>query len=216
MRRFLPWIAPEGFPFIFSVLVFFLVVHFFGGWRFSFFPFLLLLFVLQFFREPRRPLQDNLKESFVLSPADGRVVSITQTEDPYLNRPSIKISVFMNIFNVHVNRAPVSGQVMKKWYRPGSFFHASLDKSSLDNESCAIWLKTDPGEDIVCVQIAGFIARRILCYLEPLQHIRLGERYGFIRFGSRVDLYVPVNARLLVSLGDKVKASLTVLCDLSH
>ncbi|WP_092486576.1 phosphatidylserine decarboxylase [Candidatus Ichthyocystis hellenicum] len=215
MRRFgfVPWIAPEGLPFVLGSIFVAVAVHVVLGFCFSWFFIVLALFVAQFFRDPVRTVVCS-DPGLVMSAADGRVVCITQTEDPYLKRPSIKVSVFMNIFNVHRNRAPVSGRVCNKWYTPGKFINASLDKSSDSNERCALWLKTDEGFDVVCVQVAGLVARRILCYVSTSQVVQVGQSYGFIRFGSRLDMYLPIESRLLVSIGDRVKASLTALCEL--
>ncbi|WP_092483463.1 phosphatidylserine decarboxylase [Candidatus Ichthyocystis hellenicum] len=211
--RFIPWIAPEGLLFVLGSIFVAVVVHFVWGICFSWVFIAFAVFITQFFRDPRRSVVCS-DPSLVMSAADGRIVCITQTEDPYLKRPSIKVSVFMNIFNVHRNRVPVSGRVCNKWYTPGRFINASLDKSSDSNERCALWLKTEKGLDVVCVQVAGLVARRILCYVRPSQVVQVGQSYGFIRFGSRLDMYLPIESRLLVSLGDRVKASLTALCEL--
>jgi phosphatidylserine decarboxylase len=147
----------------------------------------------------------------VVSPADGRVVEVSRVQDPYLKRDALKISVFMNVFNVHSNRSPVDGTVQEKWYHPGSFVNAALDKASLDNERNALWLRAESGADVTCVQVAGLIARRILCYVAPGAGLKRGERYGFIRFGSRVDVYLPPDAEPKAALGDKVYAAESVL-----
>jgi phosphatidylserine decarboxylase len=147
----------------------------------------------------------------VLSPADGRIVVVGKARDPYLDRDALKISVFMNVFNVHSNRSPVAGKVMQRWYNRGKFFNAALDKASIDNERNALWIKTADGQDVVVVQVAGLIARRILCYVQPGGELTRGERFGFIRFGSRVDVYLPLNASLEVSLGDGVKGAADVI-----
>lgn len=160
------------------------------------------LFVVQFFRDPVRPLPQGSR--LVVCPADGRIVALGRAHDPYLDRPALRVSIFMNIFNVHSNRSPVEGLVQKRWYQPGTFVNAALDKASERNERNALWLRTDSGADIVVVQIAGLIARRILCYVTEAAHVERGQRYGFIRFGSRVDLYLPEDAALRVALGDKV------------
>jgi phosphatidylserine decarboxylase len=120
----------------------------------------------------------------------------------------------MNVFNVHSNRSPVDGAVQGRWYNPGKFINADLAKASTENERNAIHLRTDDGRDITCVQVAGLIARRILCYVEPGATLKRGQRYGFIRFGSRVDVYLPTDATPRVALGDKVKASQDVLAQL--
>jgi phosphatidylserine decarboxylase len=147
----------------------------------------------------------------VVSAADGRVIAVELARDPYLERDAIKISVFMNVFNVHSNRAPVDGEVKKRWYEPGRFFNAALDKASSENERNALWLRTASGADVTCVQVAGLIARRILCYVEEGDGVVRGQRLGFIRFGSRVDIYVPRDATLKAALGDKTYAASTVI-----
>jgi len=134
--------------------------------------------------------------------------------DSYLDRDALKISVFMNVFNVHSNRSPVDGTVVNRWYHPGSFVNASLDKSSLENERNALHLRTPSGQDVTCVQIAGLIARRIVCYVDAGATLHRGQRYGFIRFGSRVDVYVDSAAEPRVAVGDTAVASETVLAEL--
>ena len=144
----------------------------------------------------------------VVSPADGRIVVVGRAQDPYLKREALKISVFMNVFNVHSNRAPVDGAVKERWYFPGAFVNAALDKASLENERNALWLRTrDGGADVTCVQIAGLIARRILCYVDAGAELVRGQRFGFIRFGSRVDVYLPLDAEPKAAIGDKVYAA---------
>ena len=131
--------------------------------------------------------------------------------DPWLDRNALKISVFMNVFNVHSNRSPVDGEVRARWYNPGSFVNADLDKASTENERNALHIRTAAGQDVTCVQVAGLIARRILCYVEAGATLARGQRYGFIRFGSRVDLYLPADVRVRVTIGDKVRATSTIL-----
>ena len=119
----------------------------------------------------------------------------------------------MNVFNVHSNRSPVDGEVRGQWYFPGKFINADLPKASLENERNALWLRTANGADVTCVQVAGLIAKRILCYVKPGDCLVRGQRFGFIRFGSRVDTYLPLNTKIKVSIGDKVYATLTVLAE---
>ena len=188
-------------------------VHYFAGpaWAAPFW--VVLVFILQFFRDPPRQIPDA--PDAIICPADGKVIALGEVEDPYLKRPARRVSVFMNVFNVHSNRSPVAGKIMERWYRPGKFVNAALDKASLDNERNALWIRTDGGQDVVVVQVAGLIARRILCYVQPGERIARGERYGFIRFGSRVDVYLPLEARLEVSLGDSVKGAADVIARLA-
>ncbi len=173
---------------------------------------LIALFILQFFRDPPRtaPAQPNA----VLSPADGRIVVIEKARDPYLDRDALKISVFMNVFNVHSNRSPIDGDVRNAWYHAGNFLNAALDKASLENERNALHLRRADGVDITCVQVAGLIARRILCYVKAGDTLARGQRYGFIRFGSRVDVYLPPGASPKVAVGDVVHATETILAEL--
>jgi phosphatidylserine decarboxylase len=151
----------------------------------------------------------------VLSPADGKIMSVERAHDPYLDRNALKLSVFMNVFNVHSNRSPVDGAVRDRWYHAGSFVNAALDKASLENERNALHIVTAAGVDITCVQIAGLVARRILCYVGPGDALQRGQRYGFIRFGSRVDVYLPATASPRVAVGDVVYATTTVLAELA-
>ncbi|MDH4188778.1 MAG: phosphatidylserine decarboxylase [Betaproteobacteria bacterium] len=190
-----------------------LLAVFLVGWGWSAPLWLVALFILQFFRDPVRTITDEPRA--VLAPADGRVVAVEKARDPWLERDALKISVFMNVFNVHSNRSPVEGTVKQRWYHAGSFFNAALDKASTENERNALWLRTRDGQDISCVQIAGLIARRILCYVEAGAELASGERYGFIRFGSRVDVYLPLDAQAAVALGEKVTSGVTVLARLA-
>jgi phosphatidylserine decarboxylase len=204
-----PIIAREGWPFLGIAFVISLLILFFAGWAWSLPFWLATLFVLQFFRDPARDVPDEPRA--VVSPADGRIVMVGRAQDPYLKREALKISVFMNVFNVHSNRAPVDGVVKERWYHPGAFVNAALDKASLENERNALWLRTAGGADVTCVQIAGLIARRILCYVDAGAQLVRGQRFGFIRFGSRVDVYLPLDAEPKAAIGDKVYAAQTVL-----
>ena len=208
-----PIIAREGWPFLAIALIVALVLTWAGWWLFAGLAWLAVLFIGQFFRDPPRsvPQQPNA----VLSPADGKIVLVERGRDPYLDRDALKISVFMNVFNVHSNRSPVDAVVKNKWYHPGSYLNAALDKASLENERSALHLATASGADVTCVQIAGLIARRILCYVQPGDRLARGQRYGFIRFGSRVDVYLPVGAKPKVAIGDSVAATTTILAELA-
>jgi phosphatidylserine decarboxylase len=204
-----PIIAREGWAFVVASFIAAVVVHAWAGFAWALPLWLIFVFVIQFFRDPpRRPPADP---NAVVAPADGRVVVVERARDPYLDRDAIKISVFMNVFNAHSNRSPVEGDVRKTWYHPGTFLNASLAKSSLENERAALWLATSRGADITCVQVAGLIARRILCYAREGQHLERGQRFGFIRFGSRVDVYLPLTATPKASVGDKVYATSSTL-----
>lgn len=208
-----PIIAREGWLFIAIAVAVAIALSYLGWWIFAVLAWLVVVFIVQFFRDPPRaiPGQPNA----VLSPADGKVMSVERARDPYLERDALKISVFMNVFNVHSNRSPVDGVVRKRWYHAGSFVNAALDKASLENERNALHIATANGVDVTCVQIAGLIARRILCYVEPGDALKRGQRYGFIRFGSRVDVYLPATAAPRVAVGDVVHATTTVLAELA-
>lgn len=207
-----PLIAREGWLFIAIAFLAAILVNIYAGFIWAVFFWLIAVFVLQFFRDP--PREVPLVPNAVLSPADGRIVAVERVHDPYLNREAVKVSVFMNVFNVHSNRSPVEGDVHDKWYFPGKFFNADLPKASLENERNALWIKTDDGSDVTCVQVAGLIAKRILCSVVPGDHLSKGQRFGFIRFGSRVDVYLPPETKINVNIGDKVYATTTVLAEL--
>ena len=208
-----PIIAREGWLFLAAAVVVASAATWLAGW-WSAPLWLAALFVLQFFRDPAREIPGDART--VVSPADGRVIAVERVRDPYLERSAIKVSVFMNVFNVHSNRSPVDGKVQKRWYHPGSFVNAALDKASEENERNALWLRTDGGADVTCVQVAGLIARRILCYVGEGDSLARGQRFGFIRFGSRVDIYLPEDSNLVAALGDKVYASSTVIATLAN
>jgi phosphatidylserine decarboxylase len=150
----------------------------------------------------------------VLCPADGKVIIVGNTTDPYRNVPALKISIFMNVFNVHSQRSPVDAVITDVRYAKGLFVNASFDKASSDNERNALILRLPDNTEISCVQVAGLIARRILCYVKTGDTLTRGQRYGFIRFGSRVDVYLPTDSRPRVAIGDKVSASSTILAEL--
>ena len=207
-----PIVAREGWPFIAIALVVAAGVHGYAGFAWALLPWLISLFMVQFFRDPPRRIPGDAKA--VLSPADGRIVTVEKARDPYLERDALKISVFMNVFNAHSNRSPVDGVVEKTWYFPGRFFNAELSKASAENERAVIYLRTPEGHDVTCVQVAGLIARRILCYAKEGQQLARGQRFGFIRFGSRVDVYLPLSVMPRVAVGDKVYATETVLAAL--
>lgn len=206
-----PIIAREGWPFLAIAVAIALAVTYWSPAT-SIIFWIVALFVLQFFRDP--PREGSSEPKAVLSPADGRIVMIAEVDDPYAERRALKISVFMNVFNVHSNRSPVDGTVRKVTYFPGRFFNAALDKASLENERNAMVIMTPDGDVVTAVQVAGLIAKRILCYASEGQTLARGERYGFIRFGSRVDVYLPLGSRPRVAIGDKVSATSTVLAQL--
>jgi len=203
-------VAREGYPFIGFAAFSTLVAALLG----LVVPALILLaattFILCFFRDPERftpSLEDTL-----ISPADGKVLLVKQVDDDkFTGGRACKISIFMNVFNVHVNRVPISGTVDKVIYTPGKFYSADSEKGALQNEYCATLLTTTSGKTLACVQVAGLIARRIVCWLEAGDAVTGGRRFGLIRFGSRVDLYLPPDTEIAVQPGQKVRAGETIL-----
>jgi phosphatidylserine decarboxylase len=208
-----PILAREGWPFIAAALAAAIIVWAVAGFAWSVPLWLVAVFVIQFFRDPPRAVPTQPKA--VLSPADGRIVKVEKVRDPMTERDTLLISVFMNVFNVHSNRAPVDGTVELIQYSAGKFVNADLDKASSENERNAMVMRLADGERIAVVQVAGLIARRILCYATVGQRLARGERYGFIRFGSRVDVYLPLTARPKVAVGDVVHATTTILAELA-
>ena len=203
-----PLLAREGWWHIAVTLAVSSLLTWLIGFFWSLPMWLFFLFNLQFFRDPKRDIPRI--ENAVLAPADGKIIHVAEEQDPYLDRPALKISVFMNVFSVHSNRSPISGEIRDRWYHEGAFFNAALDKASEQNERNALWIHGQQ-HDVVFVQVAGLIARRILCYVNPGDQLQAGERYGFIRFGSRVDLYLPSGSHLDKKLGDWVTAGTDTL-----
>ncbi len=202
-------VASEGWPFIFP-LAFVTALLLALGWRSTGTVSLALtLFVLFFFRDPERMIPRG--DGVVVSPADGRVIVVKDVFEPtYLKKDVKQISIFLSVFNVHVNRAPYGGAVEAVKYNPGKFHVASVDKASQDNEQTAMVIASGKNK-ILVKQIAGLIARRIVCYARPGDRLAPGERYGLIRFGSRVDLFLPTDAELKVKVGDKVKGGRDII-----
>jgi phosphatidylserine decarboxylase len=167
-----------------------------------------------FFRDPQRVTSGG--EQDVMSPADGKVIAIEKVDSTrFVQRPCMKISIFMSVFDVHVNRIPQTGVVLGNHYQKGRFLSANLAKASRENEQNWLWIQTDSGHDIVMTQVAGLIARRIVCWPTLGERVICGERFGMIRFGSRMDIYVPEKSEVLVSKGDHVYGGETILCRLN-
>lgn len=174
---------------------------------------LLTVFSLYFFRDPERTAPAG--EKLVISPADGKVLAIEQVEEPdYIKGPALKISIFMSVFSVHVNRFPVSGAVEYRYYRPGKFFNAEFDKASRFNEAMSLGIVTGDGRKVLVRQIAGLIARRIVCNVSEGADAVRGERYGMIRFGSRLEVFLPTDTKTTVSAGMHVSAGESILAEL--
>jgi phosphatidylserine decarboxylase len=184
-----------------------------GWWTAAVVWTVLAVWVVAFFRDPERAGQRG--ERLILAPADGKVVAITDLEEPaFFQGPASRISIFMNVFNCHVNRYPTSGIVRYRHYNRGKFGHAAAEKSSLDNEQSSVGLVTDRGK-VLIRQIAGLVARRIVTDHEVGTEVRQGQRMGMIRFGSRVDLFLPRNTKILVRTGDTTLVGVTVVAEWS-
>jgi phosphatidylserine decarboxylase len=206
-----PWLAREGWPFIGGGALVAAAVTWLAGWAWAAPLWLAVVFVVQFFRDPPRSVVAGPRA--VLSPADGRIVKVEAVRDANTDSDALLISVFMNVFNVHSNRSPVDAVVERIQYRPGSFLNADLDKASDKNEANVVVLRMKDGQHVSVVQVAGLIARRILCYARAGDQLSRGQRFGFIRFGSRVDVYLPRHVRPMVAVGDVVHATTSVLAE---
>jgi phosphatidylserine decarboxylase len=206
-------VAREGLPYILVVAFATLVMAILGVASLAVPLLVVTVLVWHFFRDPER-VGSALPQD-VLSPADGKVIVVERVEGTrFLQVPCVKISIFMSVFNVHVNRIPCTGVVRAVAYQKGAFLAANLAKASIQNEQSWTWIRTDSGQDLVMTQIAGLIARRIVCWPREGDRVEQGERFGMIRFGSRVDVYVPANAEIRVSVGDRAYGGETVLCRL--
>jgi phosphatidylserine decarboxylase len=203
-------IAKEGLPFIAGAAV---LALFFGllGWKIlTFLGIALTIFIAYFFRNPERKIPRL--QNVILSPADGKIIEVGEAQERrFLSEKTLKVSIFMSLFDVHLNRAPVSGKVLQKKYFPGEFFVAHAEKSSLLNEQNVLLIETEDHSHIVLVQIAGIVARRIVCYPKPGDLLKRGEIFGLIRFGSRVDLYLPLTVKPNVKVGQKVKGGESII-----
>jgi phosphatidylserine decarboxylase len=203
-------IAKEGFPFLIPAVLLTVILGVLGWKVWMFLGILVSLFIAYFFRNPRREIPDL--QNIILSPADGRVVHVGECEEHrFLKEKTLKVSIFMSLFDVHLNRAPVSGKVLERNYLPGRFLVANAEKSSLLNEQNAMILETEDRLKILLIQIAGFVARRIVCYAKTGNFLRKGEIFGLIRFGSRVDLYLPPEVKPIVRVGQHVKGGESII-----
>ncbi len=208
-------LAREGYPFIALAGFITLILALTGPVVSAFAGLIITVFIVYFFRDPTRVIPDA--PGAVICPADGRIICIKVVDDDrFFAGKSLKISIFMNVFNVHVNRIPLAGTVKNVSFKPGKFYSADKDKAALHNEYCAVSLITETGVSCTVVQVAGLIARRIVCRAETDDRFSAGERYGLIRFGSRVDLYLPPGTKTEVTLREQVRAGETILARLEE
>ena len=203
-------VAKAGLPLIFAAAFATLVLAILGFTLLALIGLVLTFALVGFFRDPDRAIPTET--GAIVSPADGKVIVVSPgTQNPFTKGEAQKISIFMSVFNVHVNRIPCTGQVKQISYNPGKFLSADRDEASLQNEHNAVFLKTERGTDICVVQIAGLIARRIICHAQPGDHLIRGQRFGLICFGSRLDIYLPAEAHLAVKVGQRVSAGSSIL-----
>ncbi|MBN1847290.1 MAG: phosphatidylserine decarboxylase family protein [Deltaproteobacteria bacterium] len=208
-------IAMEGIPFFVAAAIVTFLFYLLGIMPLTILMGIVSLFILFFFRDPDRYHESEVNA--ILAPADGKVLSVQHLKDNFnpLNEPAVKVSIFMSIFNVHINRVPLSGRVSQIVYHSGRFFAANLDKASEQNEKNTVIMKTDSDKTVVIIQIAGLIARRIACWIKEEDEVEIGQRFGLIRFGSRVELFMPISSRVTIQPGERVKGGETVLGYLS-
>ena len=204
--------AKEGVPFIVISGGFTFLFVYTGFFLISILAGIVLLFIIFFFRDPKRSSISDSSNA-LLTPADGTILEVLHLKgnNNPLGQASIKISIFMSIFNVHVNRVPIGGTIEKITYHPGKFFSANLDKASKENEKNQIVLQTPDAKKIIFVQIAGLIARRIACWIKKGDRVNAGQRFGLIRFGSRLEVYLPEGSKTTIQVRQKVKAGETVI-----
>ncbi len=202
--------AKEGIPFIGTAVGATLLAGWWGGIVAAVGGVLLTLFVAWFFRNPSRVVPQG--PGLIVAPGDGRVIAIEEEFEPrFIKDRSIRVTIFLNVFDVHINRIPCEGVVEDVQYQPGLFLVASRPDATLRNEQNALMIRTAQGAKVLCVQVAGLIARRIVCWISPGARAACGERYGLIRFGSRMDTFLPVGTGIRVALGDRVKGGETIL-----
>ena len=206
-------VASAGYPFILSAAFATAVLALLGITSLTLIGLVITFAICGFFRDPERVIPDQ--QGAVVSPADGKVVAASVVDNSlFYDGPTMKISIFMSVFNVHVNRVPYAGRVKEINYHPGKFIAANFDKASLENEHNAVLIETENGKHLCVVQVAGLIARRIICRIKPGENVIRGQRFGLICFGSRLDVYLPANVKVNVVVGDKIQAGVTILARL--
>jgi len=205
--------AKEGIPFIAVPAGVTLLTGLLGWYFVAFLGGIATLFSAWFFRNPARVIPQG--PNLIVAPGDGKVIAIEEEFEPrYLKERGIRVTIFLNVFDVHINRLPCDGLVENVQYQPGLFMVASKPEATFMNEQNALMIKTDGGIKVLCVQVAGLIARRIVCWIAPLERAIRGERYGLIRFGSRMDTFLPIGTTLRVAVGQRVKGGETILGEL--
>lgn len=205
--------AKEGFPFIGAAAGVTLLTGWLGWTPVAVLAAGLTIFVSWFFRNPARVVPEG--PGLVVAPGDGKVIAIEEEFEPrYLKDRSLRVTIFLNVFDVHINRIPCEGVIEDVQYQPGLFLVASKPEATIKNEQNALMIKAAGGAKVLCVQVAGLIARRIVCWVSPKERAKLGERFGLIRFGSRMDTFLPIGTKLRVAVGDRVKGGATILGDL--
>jgi len=208
-------VANAGYPFILAAAFTTAVLALLGLTTLTLIGLAVMFAICGFFRDPDRLIPDI--QGVLVSPADGKIIATDLVDSsPYFDGPAMKISIFMSVFNVHVNRIPFNGQVKDICYYPGKFFSANLDKASLENEHNAVFIEMENGQPLCVVQIAGLIARRIICKIQAGDPVIRGQRFGLICFGSRLDVYLPTDIKLKVVVGDKVRAGTSILGKLNN
>ncbi len=206
-------VAKEGIPFIGAAVGVTLITGWLGWTIVAVGGAILTLFVAWFFRNPYRVVPQGLR--LVVAPGDGKVIAIDEEFEPrFIKDRSIRVTIFLNVFDVHINRIPCEGVVEQVQYQPGLFLVASRPDATLRNEQNALMIRTVQGAKVLCVQVAGLIARRIVCWISPGDRAIVGERFGLIRFGSRMDTFLPIGTAVKVTVGDRVKGGETILGEL--
>ena len=206
-------IAKEGVPFVLGVGAPALAAGAFGFMGPAVFLAALAAYTAWFFRNPHRVVP--LGEDLIVSPGDGKVIAVDKELEPrFLKEDSIRISIFLNVFNVHINRVPCAGVIREVGYQPGQFIAANHPNASVRNEQNALMIQRHDGKKVLCVQVAGLLARRIVCWASPGEHVAKGERFGLIRFGSRMDVFLPRESVVKVKVGDWVKGGASILAEL--
>jgi len=206
-------VAKEGIPFIAVVAGGTLAAGWMGWTAMAGAAGLLTLFVTWFFRNPSRTVPQGAR--LIVAPGDGKVIAVEEEFEPrYLKDRSIRVTIFLNVFDVHINRIPCEGTVENVQYQPGQFLVASKPEATIKNEQNAVMIKTGQGAKVLCVQVAGLIARRIICWVSPKERATLGERFGLIRFGSRMDTFLPIGSVIKIAVGDRVKGGESILGEL--